>query len=111
MKDIVSLNDEQRTLLVNVHTIDQCNPQHCCIHNPSQHHMSTWAPSWDSNFRIMWRRCPHGYRHPDPDDLNFWRTRSPGAARLAFGHFCDGCCQPGELWLPKEIEGGSDGGD
>lgn len=105
-KDIVGLNDERRTLLVNVHTIDQCSPAHCCIHNPSQHHMKTWAPSWDDSYGIMWRRCPHDNLHPDPDDLNFWRTRAPKSARIRFSHFCDGCCQPGAA-TRKEIGDGA----
>lgn len=93
-KDIVGLNDGRNTVLVNVHTIDQCTPAQCCIHNPSEHHMIMWTPSWDDAYAIMWRRCTHGNRHPDPDDLNFWRSHDPEHARILFSHFCDGCCQP-----------------
>lgn len=104
-KDIVGLNDGRNTVLVNVHTIEQCAGQHCCIHNPSQHHMKTWAPQWDELLKQMWRICPHDLAHPDPDDLAFVRRRW-GHQEAASGslHYCDGCCQPPRT---KEIEGGN----
>lgn len=91
-KDIVAMFNG--TVLVNVHTVDQCNGEPCVIHNPSNHHMITWKPHWDGQLRIMWRRCPDGNLHPDPDDLHFWRSISFDTARAVFSHFCDGCCQP-----------------
>lgn len=91
MKDIVGLNDGRDTLLVNVHTADQCDGHPCVIHNPSQHHMATWPPAWDETLGIMFRRCPHLNLHPDPDDVA--HLRRVGRAHLC-GHYCDGCCQP-----------------
>lgn len=94
-KDIVGLNDEHHTVLVNVHTAIQCQGQTCCIHNPSQHHMLTWSPSWDSIYKQMWRKCPHGLRHPDPDDLAYIREHwGTAEAARSYAHPCDGCCQP-----------------
>lgn len=107
MKDMVGLNDGNDTVLVNVHTVDQCQPQPCCIHSPTQHHMAAWKPAWHDAYGNMWRRCPHGNLHPDPDDHNYWRTRNAHAARIRFTHVCDGCCQPP---VTKEIEGGTSGG-
>lgn len=104
MKDMVGLNDDYHTVLVNVHTVEQCAGQPCCIHNPSNHYMATWAPHWNAALRTMWRRCPDGNLHPDPDDLNFWRSVSFNTARAVFGHFCDGCCQPHSATPVKEIE-------
>lgn len=104
-KDMVGMKDG--TVLVNVHTVDQCAGQPCCIHNPSNHHMAQWSHSWDDTYGVMWRKCPHGNRHPDPDDLDYRRNRSMEAARIIFSHVCDGCCQPSlKLFLnaPKEIE-------
>lgn len=103
MKDIVGLNDEHGTTLVNVHTVDQCDGQPCCIHNPSNHHMIQWTPSWNDATGVMFRRCPHDYLHPDPDNLTHLRRIN----RITYAvHHCDGCCQP----LPRnEIEGGTNG--
>jgi hypothetical protein len=106
MKDMVALRNGP--VLVNVHTRDRCAGQHCCIHNPSDHHMLTWQPRWDSTEKRMWRECDHGHTHPDPDDLAFLR-KAFGYERAAMYaiHGCDGCCQP----YVKELEGGTDGGN
>jgi len=102
--DMFAMNDG--TILVNVHTAQQCSPGHCCLHNPSNHHMATWPGRWDGVFKQMWRQCDHGLEHPDPDDLAFLRIRW-GAAEAAVGflHHCDGCCQPNVVPV-RQIEGG-----
>lgn len=100
MKDIFGLNDGQGTLLVNVHTVDRCGGNPCVIHNPSRHHMAIWPPHWNAAAGVMFRRCPHGYLHPDPDDVTYLR-RVNRIHRI--GHMCDGCCQP---WPQKEIGDG-----
>lgn len=105
MKDMVAMTNG--TVLVNVHTPDQCAGENCCIHNPSQHHMATWQHSWDDIYVQMMRDCPHGFAHPDPDDLSFKRRAyGPDRAATASVHPCDGCCQP---MTTKELEGGTDG--
>ena len=102
MEDIVALRNGP--LLVNVHTADQCAGQHCCIHNPSQHHMLTWEPIWNGVDKQMWRECPDGLPHPDPDDVAYLRRRhGVTRAALLLIHGCDGCCQP----HVQEIEGGN----
>lgn len=92
MKDSVALRNGP--LIVNVHEVTACAGQHCVIHNPSGHHMLLWEPVWDGMDKSMWRRCPHGFNHPDPDDVAFQRRRSGHeAASFALIHGCDGCCQ------------------
>jgi len=95
MKDIVALNDKLKTVLVNVHTEDQCAGQICCIHNPSQHHMTTWPPHWNGAWKQLWRRCPHLRLHPDPDQLSYILRRwGHEIVAETMVHMCDGCCQP-----------------
>lgn len=67
--------------LRNVHLKGVCLGPHCCIHNPSPHHMVEWPQNWRPDRRIMERLCPHGVGHPDPDD--------PTQDTV---HGCDGCC-------------------
>lgn len=71
----------ERVLLV--HPKTKCAGHHCCIHNPSDHHMKDWPQNWREDRGIMERICPHGIGHPDPDD--------PCKDKI---HGCDGCCTP-----------------
>jgi hypothetical protein len=71
--------------VTNVHSPLNCAGEHCCIHNPSEHHMVGWPQSWDSTKRQMERVCPHGVGHPDPDD-------PASGTRAGSVHGCDGCC-------------------
>ena len=50
------------------HDETQCAGRHCCIHNPSSHHMRGWPMVWRGDKGVMERTCPHGVGHPDPDD-------------------------------------------
>lgn len=65
------------------HGIEKCNPDPCCIHNPSEHHMRLWPQHWRADRGIMERTCPHGVGHPDPDDIS-------NTDKI---HGCDGCCR------------------
>jgi hypothetical protein len=69
--------------VLRVHPKTKCKGQHCCIHNPSDHHMKEWPQNWRGDRGIMERICPHGIGHPDPDD--------PATDKI---HGCDGCCTP-----------------
>ena len=80
-----TLVGSDRVLLV--HSRSKCQGQHCCIHNPSDHHMRDWPQNWRGDRGIMERICPHGIGHPDPDDP---KTKS----KYEGIHGCDGCCQP-----------------
>jgi hypothetical protein len=72
--------------LSNVHSPAACAGQYCCIHNPSDHPLTTWPQVWQSNKRLMERQCPHGVSHPDPDDPQ-------ATLPVELAHGCDGCCQ------------------
>ena len=50
-----------------LHSIERCRPQHCVIHNPSDHHMRDWPTHFRDDRHLMERMCPHGVGHPDPD--------------------------------------------
>lgn len=92
-KDKVLMADG--TVLVNVHTQDKCAGQPCAVHNPTHHHMAAWPHVWNDVLISMWRACEHGMIHPDPDDLQFLRSRyGDDAATAQSMHVCDGCCQP-----------------
>jgi hypothetical protein len=75
--------------LTNIHDQSACAGHHCCIHNPSDHHMRDWPMVWRGDKGVMERQCPHGIGHPDPDDAaHLCRI---GRADLTI-HGCDGCC-------------------
>jgi len=46
--------------VVAVHTSDQCEGNHCCIHSPSEHHMMNWPTNWRQDRMMMERICKHG---------------------------------------------------
>lgn len=73
-----------------VHHPSKCEGRHCCIHNPSDHHMKDWPLHWRQDRGIMERTCPHGIGHPDPDDAA--HRASKGDTDSVHG--CDGCCDP-----------------
>lgn len=93
MSDLIFVNAtepafgfHQGMTLVQVHSVDKCAGEVCCVHNPSEHHMRTWPQTWRADKGLMERECPHGVGHPDPDDLKVRTSRSAGI------HGCDGCC-------------------
>lgn len=65
-----------------VHREADCMGECCVIHNRRPGHMHDWPTHWRFDRRIMELICPHGVRHPAPEDLNPGKT-----------HGCDGCCQ------------------
>lgn len=81
--DLISMGG----VLLNTHHERMCKPP-CCIHSPSNHHMRAWEQVWSQRVRAVFRQCPHGEHHPDPDDL---QARSGSLL-----HRCDGCCLPPE---------------
>jgi hypothetical protein len=97
-----------------VHNKKNCKGRHCCIHNPSDHHMKDWPLHWRDDRNLMERICPHGIGHPDPDDLNFrkFQLERRGLAkeeidkiiRIERIHGCDGCCHTPEFIEKKEFE-------
>lgn len=81
--------------LVVTHGLAKCARQpSCCIHKPSRHHMLPWPQAWVPTRSQVFRRCPHGWLHPDPDALSYaLRTTKPKQVMKVFLHPCDGCCQ------------------
>ena len=83
--------------LINVHPIEKCEGQACCIHNPSEHHMLTWPQLWRQDRQLMERICEHGVGHPDPDHMSYFRSRYGDEVAWGEGvHGCCGCCIAGE---------------
>ena len=82
--------------VTNLHTIDKCSGQFCCIHNPSDHALNK-APLQlrGDRWPLMERVCPHGIGHPDPDSVAYIQRVLPGgreSAEYEGIHGCDGCC-------------------
>jgi hypothetical protein len=78
----------------NIHMPKDCAGRPCVVHNPSDHSMRDFKTHlrfpgpWDIKGIHTERICPHGIGHPDPDDLEYWRSRGED-----YGvHGCDGCC-------------------
>lgn len=95
------------TLLGNVHNQNKCAPDTCVIHNPSDHHMRGWTSSWNDITVTMWRICPHGLLHIDPDELLYQRKRFGDAQAAGLSvHTCDGCCQPPPVLIPAPVQRG-----
>jgi hypothetical protein len=76
---------------VSVHDSDKCEGYHCCIHNPSNHHMVDWPTHWRDDRKLMERICKHGVGHPDPDDLAYKKRIGLDVDTISI-HGCDGCC-------------------
>lgn len=75
------------------HTAKECLGRHCCIHNPSQHHMRDWPQVWRADRQLMERTCEHGCGHPDPDHLSYvLLTQGSEEMHNHSMHGCDGCC-------------------
>lgn len=79
------------SILVNVHPESRCAGRPCVLHNPSDHHMREWPTLWRADTGVMERTCPHGIGHPDPDDVEYHKSK--GRPWMAV-HGCDGCCRP-----------------
>lgn len=80
------------TRVLFTHPPEACQGQHCCIHNPSEHHMRSWTMLWREDRKLMERICPHGVGHPDPDDVAHHLREHPEDAAWYDKHGCDGCC-------------------
>lgn len=77
--------------LIHHHRADQCEGQHCALHNPSGHHMTTWPLHFRADRPpLLERICAHGVGHPDPDSAAWLNQEAPQGAWSIHG--CDGCC-------------------
>lgn len=87
------------------HAAKACEGGHCCIHNPSDHHMAAWPLTFrtgraipcpthgDHGLVLTERLCPHGVGHPDPDSLAWLRRHDPAGVGGWGVHGCDLCCR------------------
>jgi hypothetical protein len=76
------------------HPRKDCIGRHCCVHNPSDHHMADWPQHFRMDRALMERMCSHGVGHPDPDDLAYKRMMQGEDYNPYEGlHGCDGCCR------------------
>lgn len=65
MTDIWMMEDG--TVWENVHPKERCLGERCVVHAPTDHHMRNWAMRLSSVSGIVYRMCPHGNPHVDPD--------------------------------------------
>jgi hypothetical protein len=88
--------DRELELVLVHHPASACEGNHCCLHNPSDHHMVDWEMNWRPDRGIMERLCPeHGTGHPDPDDIAYLKRVGRDADAEGI-HGCCGCCWSGE---------------
>lgn len=78
------------------HIRARCQGRNCVIHNPSDHHMRDWPKRFHQPSQQTSRVCEHGFGHPDPDDVAYWREIEK--RRISTSHDCDGCCT-----APKQV--------
>jgi len=76
--------------LTRIHPVTaDCLQYGCCIHKPTEGHMSSWPYNWREDRGIMERICPHGVGHPDQDSANWFSRNGKEYENV---HGCDGCC-------------------
>ena len=70
-------------------------PEHCFLHNPSEHKMRDW-PIVVRSTTLIERTCEHGVGHPDPDSAAYlnWYYKVEKTQHGWGVHGCDGCCTP-----------------
>lgn len=74
-------------VLTGVHTEERCAGDTCAIHNVTEHPLSEWPQHYDASEGLIYRHCPHGEPHPDPDEAPY-----RAIAGRSDRHRCDGCC-------------------
>ena len=101
--------------LHNVHTAVECMARlgitdHCPLHHPSPEAAAIGDTHWVDGVG-MYRRCVHGYMHPDPDHQpmsvdGFAALEAMHSVHMVDEH-CDGCCRPAvdEAGLPADDVG------
>lgn len=94
---------EHGTVVLSTHVATKCEGQDCCIHNMSDHRLRTWPQRWSEG--EMWRVCPCGNGHPDPDAVSYQLRQAIGYGVSAEPgeHRCCGCCRPNPLDKSKPM--------
>lgn len=96
---VVTATFGRHTRLWSVHPANRCAGRPCVIHNPTDHHMRSWALHWRDDRKLFERICPHGIGHPDPDQYYYWNETGQGWQGV---HGCDGCCVSGRGTLADD---------
>lgn len=106
--------------MIPMHAPERCEGIDCPFHNPSLHHMRTWATTvrYD-RYGLTERLCPrHKIGHPDPDSVAWLIKHYDDGTLFDLGildrpdedasaegnysvftlHGCCGCCSPDGDW-------------
>jgi len=86
--DVILFGSDQK--IHNIHGVYQCQGRPCPIHNPSWHHMHDWWQWYDAPSKLMFRICPHGRYHIDPDN---W-VKAFHCNVFCDSSLHDSCCTP-----------------
>jgi len=79
--------------VLRTHDSTECALPQCAIHNPSDHPLRHAPQRWRNNLEMLEHVCPHGYGHPDIDNLDYiFLSFGEMVAAGASVHSCDGCC-------------------
>lgn len=79
--------------VLRTHEGSECALPYCAIHNPSGHPLRDAPQRWRNDLRILERICPHGYGHPDIDNLDcLFAIHGEMVVAAVSVHACDGCC-------------------
>jgi hypothetical protein len=77
---------EHTMISINSHDESQCEAVTCPMHKRTDHHMRGFKQFFLHGWDIVVRVCPHGVKHPDPDDMYAM------SSEYAENHNCDACC-------------------
>lgn len=88
--DLVTLHNG---MVLQIHGERRCFSGHCCFHSPSDHRLKDAPLVWVRAINLMMRMCPHGHPHPDPDSMEYLRSR---LSTFDGWHPCcpERCCEP-----------------
>jgi hypothetical protein len=93
--------------VLRTHDSTECALPYCAIHDPSDHPLRDAPQRWRNDLLMLERVCPHGFGHPDIDNLDYiFEIYGEMAASVASVHTCDGCC--GLFLTGNDAERGDD---
>lgn len=83
------------------HHRTHCRGRYCAVHNPSNHHMKDWPQQFEPKLYEMYRICPHGHKHHDPDHIDYM-VSSGKRTRGSFGYTI--ACMCGRPPFPQAVK-------
>lgn len=78
-----------------------CRGRYCAIHNPSNHYMKNWPQQFEPKLYEMYRICEHGYKHHDPDHVDYM-VNFKGRSRASFNYMAP--CMCGRPPFPPSVK-------